>query len=301
MKILSVMLVSLILGASLISGSYAWAEVFDLEGSLGLGILRGSTLYHISGVASGIEWASELEWPVNAALAEANLAWRGSPWSFEVSLGKNLSKDTGEMKDSDWFFGEKQVYSESDTSMEALFIDAGATYNLIRGPKWDLAVKGGYKYQNFSFSAKDLDQWYPLEPEKPHDVVAGTVIDYKATYNIPYLGVVVEGQPSEKLHLKGGLLLGMVSAKDEDDHILRYKLSKGSTSGSALFFSLEGRYNFSSRMFTKLSVEMADINTSGEQDQRFYAGEDEGVTFEDIDDEIKSNQTLFSWMLGFLL
>ena len=301
MKGLSVLLVSLVLVAGLVSGSYAFwqGEEFSLEPSLGLGILSGSTLYHISFAGPTYDWASELEWPVNSTLVEVNLLWRGSPWSFDFGLGKNLSKKPDGMEDSDWLSEWKFSYTETDTSMEALFIEAGATYNLISWSKWNLGARGGYKYQKFSFTGEGV--WDLLEPGNPPTNVGEKVIDYKVTYNIPYLGVVVEGQPSEKLTLNGGLLLGLALAKDEDDHVLRYKLSKGSCSGSALFLIFKGKYDFTSRLFMEASLEFTNINTSGHQDQSFYSGENEGLTFEDIDDEIKSNQTLFSLGLGFLL
>jgi outer membrane protease len=301
MKSLSILLVGLVLTVGLISDSYAFRQggEFSLEPSAGLGFLSGSTLYHISGTVSGVDWASELEWPVNSTLVGINLLWRGSPWSFDLSLGKNLSKKPDGMEDSDWLSEWKFSYTETDTSMEALFIEAGATYNLISWSKWNLGARGGYKYQKFSFSGEGV--WNLLEPENLPIYVGEKVIDYKVAYNIPYLGIVVEGEPSEKLTLNGGLLLGLVSAKDEDDHVLRYKLSKGSCSGSAVFLVLGGKYDFTSRLFMKVSVEVTDINTSGHQDQSFYSGESEGVTNEDIDDEIKSSQTLLSLGLGFEL
>jgi len=142
-----------------------------------VGYLSGYSLYHITGPMDYpfISWESELEFPldsyvggVNASLGEESL------WSIVLSLAKNLTRDTGKMKDSDWMtvgYGytwvatgntntrEKIIYSESDTDMDALFLDLSGRYYFLSeatdsGVIGSLGVIGGYRYQNLSFDIR---------------------------------------------------------------------------------------------------------------------------------------------------
>jgi hypothetical protein len=83
-----------------------------------------------------------------------------------------------------------------------------------------------------------------------------------------------------------------VSAQDEDDHVLRYKLNKGDCDGTALLASLDARYQATEHWFASAGFDLVSIDTEGTQRQSFYDGplRGQGST---IDLELKSSQKHF--------
>lgn len=292
-----------------------------------VGYLSGYSLYHITfdapyliksdGTYSGYytidgklgKEASELEFPldsyvgkVNASLGEKNV------WSIDLSLAKNLTGNTGKMKDSDWEpvyvwstgekIQEKTIYSESDTDMDALFFDLIGRYYFLSevtdsGVIGSLGVIGGYRYQNLSFDISNVNQWSPIGIYSPV-YVSGKVATYEITYNIPYAGVVLDWNSSGKFSLNLLGAYGKAYSKDEDDHILRSKKSTAKADGPFYSLKAQGAISLSQKLSLLLALEYLKIEVKGKQKQVWYATTSEataGTTLTDIDYSARSEQT----------
>lgn len=301
---------------------------FDLR--LGLGLLGGDSTYTIGGEISDNQGnhgylrdpISELKWPLDVVLVSLGGRAEFGRFSVRGEVAKNATSDAGDMEDSDWgvyydlsdgnsFFSptSKDIYSTSSTDLDALIVDARGRYAVWRGSWFSTAVGLGVRYQKFSIVASDLDQYSPtfkaygLDGFFPSDpfaaVVQGPVLDYEVTYTIPFAELSGRFQFGSLLSLEAALGYSpLVTAKDRDDHLLRDKLSEGSGSGSAVLFALELRLQLSRHWFAAAGASGLFIDTSGTQEQRFYAGEDAGYALT-IEQTITSSQARGSLEVGF--
>jgi len=276
---------------------------FNLGGHLGY--LSGDTRYHFTfpGVIEGLRVGeSELEFPLDSMVGgiNASIGKRGL-WSIDLSLSKNLTEDTGKMKDSDWLTYSptaqkvKFSYAEADTEMDALLLDISGRYYFIKGKDISLALVGGYRYQDLSFDISDgwMESpvgWFPREN------LPGKILTYDITYKIPYGGFAIDILPSGRFLLNIQGLYGKAYAEDEDDHLLRSKRANAESDGD--FYSLKagGNLFLSNRLSIQISLEYLKIDTSGSQTQTWYATTEEapaGTTITDIDYWAKSEEFYF--------
>ena len=230
------------------------------------------------------------------------------------------------MEDSDWgiyydAFGPnpapgfnfspttKDIFSTSSTDLDALILDVRGRYAVWRGPRFSTAVGLGLRYQKFSIVASDVNQYSPsfydyhLDQVLPSDpfaaVVNGPVGEYEVTYTIPFAELSGLYRFGTKLSLEGSLGYSpLVQASDRDDHLLRTKLNEGSGSGSAWLFDMTLRLQATKHWFASVGVSGLFIDTSGTQEQSFYAGESAGYRAE-IDQTITSSQACGSLEVGY--
>ncbi len=294
------------------------------------GMLNGDTTYTIGGAFSDNEgnfgryWdpLSELKWPLDVVLV--SLGGRAGFGNFSVrgEIMKNASSDPGPMEDSDWgiyydwsdqdpYFStsSKDIYSTSDTDLDALIVDVRGRYDVWRGARFSTAVGIGLRYQKFTIAASNLHQYSPsyytygLDSVFPSDpfgaVVPGAVLDYEVTYTIPFAELSGLYRFGTLLSLEGSLGYSpLVQANDRDDHLLRYKLSEGSDSGSAWLFDLKLRLQATRHWFAAVGVSGLFIDTSGTQKQSYYGGEDVGYRAT-IGQTLTSSQTCGSLEVGY--
>jgi len=285
------------------------------EGSVGIGLgyLRGSTLYHISAydATGGIE--SELEFPLDTLLfvLEGGYVSRNAKGqdAFKIGLqwSTNLGSGSGKLKDSDWISGTAEtaappnglglpphpgldIYSESDITLKANIIDIRASYNIWPSEGLAIGPLGGLLYQKFNFDASNVHQtgYGPYAPGYTGSV-PGRVLTYEVTYFIPYLGVHSELIVSKSF--QAFLDLGFspwASAEDKDDHVLRQKVSKATTSGNAYLAAIAAQWDIQDNNFFLIRGQYLNIDTKGTQTQTFYDGS--GAVFTGIDDKITSKQ-----------
>lgn len=284
---------------------------FYTDLGLRTGYLRGNTTYHISYYtgASGIE--SELEFPLQTFLLgfEGRVGYKNSlgkdVFGLNVKWLTNIDDGSGKMKDSDWLTDDldiievgsshpgKDIYSESDMELDAKILDLNAAYKFWLSDKFNIGPMIGYKYQRFEYDVSNVNQvgYGPYAPFYTA-TVSGKVLDYKVSYNIPYFGLSSELLFKDKFHANIKLAYSpFVSAKDTDDHILRYKLSKGDTKGHAAAASLNAIWEFLPMWFLNMGGEYMNIHTTGTQHQYFYAGPYMGYSA-DVNDKITSEQWL---------
>jgi outer membrane protease len=274
------------------------AVTWDLWG--GVERMSGNVTYQIGD--EGVYFPlSELKWPVDVTFGSVGGSARFGKWEACGVFSKNLENDAGTMEDSDWEDDRnpdlKTTYSESDTDFDGYTSDGSIRYWLMETPMTDLkgAVVSlgtglGYLYQHFSWDAKNLDQWYPQNPEYGHDIVPGTVGSYESTLNMPYI------EAAGKLAFKGLTMAGTLGfapyaqVKDEDDHKLRYIRADTDADGTAFKASLQTRYNFADHLFIMAQVNYLSFDVDGTEKDNTYAGPFEGESWS-IDHTIKSDQT----------
>ncbi len=278
--------------------------------SFAYGALRGNTQYQIGGTvvdASGSQELhfplSELDFPINMLLYTSRVGVEFlEDWRLSLEMKNSASSRSGKMKDSDWgiFYGPDSldIYSESDTYADALIIDTAVQYRFYRRKNHSFFAGLGYTYERFRFSCRNLDQWYPslnalAGEDIGHDLVPDDVIKYRVGYHIPYfeLGEIMS-YPDHRLRLETRLGFSpLVRVSDEDQHLLRSRVSKGTGKGSAFLVSLDGRYYIFTHVYLSALFSYTHIFARG-WSETFV----NGVFSHTIMQEFKSDQ--FSTGLG---
>lgn len=283
-----------------------------------LGWLRGSTLYHISYYEgpSGIE--SELEFPLRTPMmglavefTSANYRYERE-WKLQAKVLRNINDGSGFMKDSDWATDDVDIaevgaphpgldiYSESDADLTAQTVELSFVYNIFRQQRVKVGPVVKYLYQKFEYDVFNTDQvgYGPYSAFTGY--IPGPTLEYEVTYSMLAVGVNVEYPPFTPLRTHLQLAYApMVSARDRDDHLLRYKLSEGSATGTAFLASLGLVWDIRDDIMLTAEGEYKRIRTTGTQDQSFYAGPFAGTSFS-VDDRIDSDQLFFSLRCSFL-
>jgi outer membrane protease len=259
--------------------------------SAGLGLMAGHTTYQIGGHYDTPQGSgnvrfplSELEFPLDVYIGTLNGTVKlNQKWKISVGLKKNITSESGKMKDSDWgiYYLDDEpgadpdsldIYSESDTEVDLFIADIAARYyfndiNPIRS-KFLFFIGGRYIYQEFDFDVSDLDQWYPSRPDRDHVLVSGKVLTYEVTKHVPALIIGTELFTKHNFSLEAELGYSpIVTVEDKDNHILRDKISKAKCDGDATLFSLAGSYNFHSRWVLELRFDYMSIDTKGDEKQ----------------------------------
>jgi len=284
------------------------------------GYLSGHTTYHISYYEgpSGIE--SELEFPLKTMMAGISGEYAFADyrerrdWKVRMKLLKNIGAASGVMKDSDWLTDDldtflvgsahpgKDIYSESDIDLDAMVVDITAVFNTIREDRVNIGPLVRFLYQKFDYTVSNTNQvgYGPYNPSYT-GYVPGRTLEYEVTYKILALGVNLDYPAYQKFRANVQLAYSpWAQAEDLDDHVLRYKLSKGRADGSAFFASAGLNWDLQRDITLSIGGEYLRIRTTGTQRQYFYAGPDAGVAFS-VNYRIYSDQLFVSAMLTFPL
>lgn len=311
---------SLLITCSLASAGLAFGADWDL--SIGTGYLLGDSTYQIGGHVDDVTTGpddlhfplSELKFPLNSAMLQAEIEKEfAANWQLAVSGKVNITEETGKMKDSDWLTpGSLDIYSESDTEMQALLLDAKLSYLFYEGQYGETSINNlkagadvrffysagvGYKHQKFDFDVSNVDEWYPSSPSVPHTIVPGPALTYEVEFCIPYIELAMEMNKSDNMFLNLNVAYApMINARDEDHHLLRDKVNVADHdwNGDAMFVTVKGRYNFATNWFITLEVEKIRIKSEGRSDASFS-----GVYDHTIDHKIESDQLSGFLKLGY--
>lgn len=279
------------------AGGMAYGKTeFTVEPNIGG--LSGYTRYNIS--VPSVE--SELEWPIDSVVwgVKGSVAVN-KRFVAGLAVRQNLDKETGKMIDSDWINNALVIYSESDTEMDMLDVDINGRYSFPYSKKTNIALIAGFRYQDFSFEAKNVVQ-QSVDPDL-NVKVSGLVGRYDIRYSIPYIGAGFSSKIGEKMVFDLSAQVGFVNAMDEDDHVLRYKKSTGESTGNSIGISGNLVYDLSPNAFINLSSEYLFIQAYGKQTQRWYREPNSdnlpvGYTIPDIDLKIESFQALTTIGVG---
>jgi hypothetical protein len=279
--------------------------------------VNGHSTYHInfdSPWASGGHGESELEFPLHNFMAGIHVmagtrhetGGTQTGGRFSLSLLGVVDKDAGIMKDSDWIendaaFGEtphegRDLYTESDARLRGAIFDIEYAYYFKCDQSWTLGPMLGFRYHQFKYDIYGYRGIYWTTPVYGE----GKVLEYEVTYKIPYIGLTGEGLIGNKHQFRFVWSFGYsdwTEVTDRDDHILRYKLSEGECEGEAYLINVGLDWNFLPQWILSVGAEYMDIDTTGTQHQRFYAGSSAGTTY-NVDDRISSS--LLSGMVRVL-
>lgn len=280
-----------------------WKDA-DSSISTGLALMQGDTTYQIGGDFESAynesgEFRfpiSELIFPLDVFIATFNGKFQlNENWKLAVGVKKNISTESGKMKDSDWL-GETadpdalDVYSESDAKVNLTIAEIGARYYFSRktyqSSKVSFFVGGKYIYHNFDFDVSNVDESYPSHPNEAHTRVDGKVLTYEVTKHIPAATIGIELLSKEKFSFDGYLGYSpFATVEDKDNHLLRSKISKAECDGDAALLSLSGSYQFNPQWAIDLKFDYISIDTKGDQKQYIdgdYLGTIEQKNFSEI-------------------
>jgi hypothetical protein len=304
-------LVALLLAAQPAAGGDPAAPVWELELAVPVAVLGGHTTYRIEGADATSSVASELAFDLGGFLGgvEARVAApgtsEGSRLVFRLGVLHSLGGSTGTLEDSDWLDGAVEatevgaahpgldIYSESDAELDALVVDARIGWEGWRAAGVLVSPVAGLLVQRFEYEVRDLHQvgYGPYAPLYT-GAVPGSVLDYRVTYTVPYVGVRAAraaGPLSGWVELWGS---PAADASDRDDHLLRGKLSTSEASGTAWQGSAAVRVALGARDFLEAQGSITRVSATGTQHQRFYAGPNAGLAIS-IDSEITSSRASF--------
>jgi hypothetical protein len=139
------------------------------------------------------------------------------------------------MTDEDWIAGRQIGYTESPAQLELLHATAEVVYALGPGSRMPLSALLRMDYQHIEQHLVGYSGWRRSLFSNEVVSVSGTapVIDYRVTYLTPQLGarLAVARGAHLRASVQGGA--GIAFAWDEDDHLLRSRLSEGSGVGIA--------------------------------------------------------------------
>jgi outer membrane protease len=277
-----------------------------LDIGLKSGYLRGDTSYSISFA----EGESELKFSLKTFLLGIEGGWgyrnpqKQDKLRLSVKWLTNIDHGSGKMEDSDWIEGDGHpgldIYSESDIESKAHIVDVNVIYNFWLIKQLSIGPIVGYRFQYFKYDVSNTDQvgygpWAPVATV----YVSGKTLNYKIEYHIPYFGLNSNVLFGKKLQANMRINYSPLTfARDRDDHLLRYKLSKGDTDGYAYIASIDGTWNFLPNWSLTIGDEYLKIRTTGTQYQVFYGGPFIGTTY-DVDDKITSSQLFISAIISF--
>jgi outer membrane protease len=237
----------------------------------------------------------------------------GGHWELRGQLATSCDSYSGKVEDSDWLWSGVQepllhdyetIYSESDCNTRGLNGEAGFRYwfdssHMPLSPRQYVTygIGIGYQYEEFSWKASNLDQWYPLYPDEPHDQVEGLVGTYSSIIRIPFIEIAARLEnPAYACNVSLGYS-PHATTDDVDDHILRTKLSKAHAEGNAIRATLGGRYDLMKYLFCRAQADFLSLSTAGKADAGFYDGEDKGTSWT-IDHKVTALQYNLIFMLG---
>jgi hypothetical protein len=247
---------------------------------------------------------SELRFPLDTYIAYANVDMMISQnWKVALGFWKNFACPQGpKMEDSDWGTWALDSYSwASDSTLDifsrsdskvvnAYSINADFLYRFTIVPGFDLSAGLGFIYRYFYFEVSNLDQWFPsydiykpyLDAIDPvyyssHVYQDGKIGTYEVYYFIPFIELSTNITLFENfvIDITAGYS-PLVKVLDADDHMLRYKISKGDSTGMAVLCDADFRYKFTPLFFAGVNANIMLIDASGTQKQIRYRDTPEG-------------------------
>ena len=278
--------------------------------TLGTEMMSGDTTYSIGGPITYYDGSSEqgyfpfseLEWPLDIWLARFSVGMDiGQSWRINGMIKTNISDPGDHMIDKDWLTasnpGQLDVYSNSNISdFSAFILDIDVEWTFLQKQSWAVYAGLGFQSQNFEYDGQLIHQYSPSGlPE--HELYGdGSVgITYEMTYTMPYLLIGTDFQVTPDFTIEGSFAYSpIVTAEDEDHHLLRDRVTKGDMDGDAYMFNLSGTYNFLSSWFVEGGFSYTSISVDGDMDISTY-----GYHIATVREESESTQTSGYLTVGY--
>ena len=270
--------------------SFSTSEINAGELSLGIEKWSGHTTYKISGTTQNGDWKSILEFPLNTEFLKINytddIEVLAMLKSYTISYKRNIFKDSGTFKDSDWLYdiNQKLIYAETKTRLTADIFNfevKGLTNQIVN--RVNLSGLMGYKHQEFNFIAGDGWQKSYLTDPPTTQEIDGDAIEYDITYMMPYMGLAVFNNHNKEInYIIKGSFIPRFWARDHDYHILRDKHAYTYVNGMGFNFSTYIQYKINNDWDIKGEYEYLKASGKGSQRQVF----NDGTEYENIAAEI---------------
>ena len=285
---------------------------------------------------------SQLKFPIDVYMASLSLRFNiAEKFSLGFQIKNNnlngalkFNTYSGKMKDTDWGFyyldteryptniswaipDTIDIYSTSDTKLSALILNGDFLYQMVKTNRFSLRFGVGFLYQNLDFTITNLNQWYPSYPLYAVNIVStypplyglpygrsGKVLTYQIRYFFPYLKLASSVNVTDRLSVSPSIEYSpLVRAKDRDDHILQYKISKGESFGYSVTLACKADYRVGSRLFIGANFSYTMIDTEGHQKQKgpYETNSPIIVPYGTVENWIQSKQFLAGISIGFYL
>jgi len=263
--------------------------------------------------------SSELIFPLNTLLA--GVTFRGDrtggrrDWGFEASVAVNLLAPFGLMQDWDWdmYPGYPKVpYSYTESSARMVWLTACASWKpvLASGGWGSLEAALGYRLQYMYQEENGINGWKYADDELDADTdpdlwivsYPGVLaLTYWVLWNVPTAGLSVTLRPVAGVAVKAEAGVAVPYVADEDDHVLRYKLSTASGLGFGGYVDLVVRYSWGKaqarvRPFLSLAIDAMALKANTPQTQSWYgndpgfSGDETGMQIPGVDHQISTRQ-----------
>jgi len=266
---------------------YKKIGIFDLEN--GFERYFFYTRYQIGGKilsrqGAGITYfpLSELKFPLDVFMIYSNLTLTLlDRISIHFNVKKNIHNRVGKMKDSDWvpLPGFKTIYSESDARLNAIITETDLYVRLYTISFFSIKLGAGFMHQYLHYSCSNVVQTDIIDSNYNLEMPSIIMIQGKIiTYEVQYYIFTMQIMPVFTIPIGRGYLQitpsirfsPYLKARDIDDHILRGKIAKGDSKGTAFMPYLSIRYFFASRAFIAAKLEYLYLRAKGKQTQSYY-------------------------------
>jgi len=276
----------LCLAVVLVPGALGASEV-EFIPSLDLSYFSGDTWYEIKGSSASGDWRSRLTFPIHNIRLGGEMTFRvDSDLEFTLGGWRTLDEEAGTLRDDDYLNGIRDVWSRSDADLVAWGLEGSFTYWGIRGEKVRFGPMLSVCYDRLDYDVYDVMQW----GINPVDVIRvdGKVLTYRQERISAPFGVRLKWRPREWFQLEWkGAASFFTYVWDEDDHLLRSKLSKSEGLAFAFPTSLALEFVLADRVRLGAWGEFFFLRTwTARQDQHFYAGEHAGDSYDGLDTTI---------------
>jgi hypothetical protein len=284
--------------------------------------LSGYTLYRLNAIGvindgdeTKVALKSELKFPLSTWLAGGHLQYifpisKRRVMSINGGIYTNISDGTGRMNDQDWIDDIQIGFTKArQSNLEMLHTNITLKYQFLNTGYSEIYLLGNIFYQRLNFENTGYWGWvvnyysnilYEVQGTKP-------TVNYKVQYLNPQLGLGFRFPILQSVLFELESSAGITIAKDEDDHLLRSKLSKGDAIGFSTFSTFKlhftpfnlGKHS----IFLNLYGDLQYIYAKGEQRQEWYAnmGQPAGTIIEEIPYQFESLQYAFGINIGLNL
>ncbi len=251
----------------------------EVQACLGYSYFSGSLVYEIEGVDKDGPWRSELTFPINNMRLDGLLSLHVDSIQFSLSGWTTLDRDAGTMTDNDWAGNVRDIWSRSDAELNAFGGEGSVTFWALKCSTLSLGPSLGFRVSYFDYTLYDVKQW------GQQAVVDGKVLTYERYEAALYPGLAAQWRPMPSLQIGVDCLVTPFTYLwDEDDHVLRNKLSNAEALAWMFAVGLDVKYILwnSPAALIQLGVNgNYSYLTSwyGTQDQEYYAGANDGVSY----------------------
>lgn len=256
---------------------------------LRLSYMSGSTTYEIEGVDNNMSWRSRLKFPAYTMRLDAGGSIQLKRTELSFGGWTSLDRASGALTDDDWTDGVKDIWSRSDLALDAWGLYGGMTYWSVKEKNFSAGPSLGFSFDHYSFDASNVRQWGDVASQD------GKVLTYEQSMFALKPGLAALWRPTKELAIGGDFSISPLAIVwDEDDHILRDKLSEGLAGAWHLSLGLNLDYLIYQFKLSRLCFGINGRYTyleswTGQQSQEYYDGPSQGQSFDNISYSVTRN------------